>query len=104
MAAPCLDPRNLAIKCLALWAPGSGRRSHAPVHKERLFRLCPESRRATNSDMSLSLPQTFLLVAQQRRQQEFDHSTLAGLNLGGHRHAGRQIDEAPIDLHLRTIK
>lgn len=51
-----------------------------------------------------SLPQALLLVSQQRRQQELDNPPLAGLDLHGHRHAGRQLDHPLVDLHLRAIK
>ena len=44
------------------------------------------------------LPQAFLLVAQQRRQQIFDHPPLPGLDFNRDRHARRQLDHASLDL------
>jgi len=52
----------------------------------------------------LSLPQTLVLVSQERRHQIFDQAPRTGLDLDGDGHAGGQIDHPALDLKLRPIE
>src|ERR1700761_6075310 len=56
--------------------------------------------RVTSFQQTSPLPQTLLLVAQQRGQQVFDHAALSGLDLDRHRHARRELDQAVVNHHV----
>ena len=48
--------------------------------------------------------QAFVAIFEQRREQILDHPPRAGLDLDRHRHAGREVDHAVLDLHLRLVE
>src|ERR1700730_3745248 len=52
----------------------------------------------------LSFAQAILAVFAQGGEQITDDAALAGLDLGGDRHAGRQVDHLVLDPHLATVE
>src|SRR5919201_1575340 len=80
-------------------------RSRGPRGQTR-DRLSPKSRsrQARLPTLPSALSQALLLVAQDRRQHVLDDAALAGLDLGGDRHAGRELDQPVVDLHARLGK
>lgn len=52
----------------------------------------------------LSLPQRLLLVSRQRREKVADDPARARLDLDRHRHAGTELDELILHLHVRAVE
>src|SRR5438874_2440327 len=48
--------------------------------------------------------QAFVSVSHQRREEITQKTTRASFYFNGHGHAGSQIDQSIVNLHLRTIK
>lgn len=53
---------------------------------------------------NLPLVQRFLFMLVNWREQIFDHAAGAGLDLDGDSHAGGEVDEAVVDLHLGLVE
>jgi hypothetical protein len=51
-----------------------------------------------------SLSQGILLIREHRREQIADDPTRASLYLDRDRHAGGEVDELSVDLHLRAVE
>ena len=85
-----------------------GRSAYAYLSASRLFAcfgLPSWTPRAFAAASEFSpLAQAVVPVSQQGREQVADDTARAGLDLDGHRHAGRQIDQLVVDLHLRAVE
>lgn len=53
---------------------------------------------------SLSFPERLLPVSCKRREKVADDSARAGLDLDRHRHAGAELDELVLHLHVRAVE
>lgn len=60
--------------------------------------------RDAEDPLRLPLPQRFLLVLCQRREKIADDRARAGLDLDRHRHAGTELDELVLHLHVRAVE
>src|SRR3984893_10839735 len=58
----------------------------------------------SETEFLLPLPQGFLLISCQRREQIADHSARTRLDLDRHSHSGAELDELLVHLHVRAVE